>query len=238
MKRRDFLGWTTAVSGAYIFSDNPSIRNSTADYSPLNHYSGVPDYFFSEDFQSEAEEDFENFQTEKIKRDEPNLFIDLRPVDIGEIAEEFREDIENWFQMNGVSTLCSVHSDTITSLNDEHDKENIYRIIGGMDNPGKRENLYSKVDKIYKNAAVQVFLVPWDIAGPDGTPDYDGVAAGTRAAVEYTVFRDESLDITYHEILHCIGLEHSDEPDNIMHPHSEGGSLSSEQWDYVRDQLS
>jgi hypothetical protein len=243
LKRRDVIKGLTTVGFLNITegSAHRDTRNFAQDKLDLfNGYNGVPRHYFEDsNFRDRVEEDFNYQDPSKLVQGEPNMIVDFRVYDNLDVDISFYDEVEDFFSEHGVNTMCIEYGENLDSSNIENHEQAI-KILGNSEIPESidSESVYSRIDTAYQNLGVQVFLVPWDIAGPNGGYEFTGIALGTRSVVEFGRNIESNLDITKHEILHTLGLDHSDNPDNLMYYKEGGSDLNPCQWEEVREQLS
>lgn len=242
MKRRDVIKGLTTIGFLNIAegSAHRHTRNFAHDkFDLFNGYNGVPKHYFEDsEVRDRLDEDFNYHDSSKLVQGEPNIIVDFRVYDDLEIDRSFYDDIENFFP-DPINTMCIEYSENLDSDNIEN-RDQAIKILGNSEVPDSidSDSVYSGIDTTYQNLGIQVFLVPWDIAGPDGRYEFAGVALGTRSVVESGQDIESNSEITKHEILHCLGLGHSDDQDNLMYYKAGGEEVNSHQWQEVREQLS
>lgn len=218
-----------------------STRNNGYDHFNLfGGYSGVPNYYFeNEDFQQKMDKDFNRHRSGKMDIEGLNIIVDFRLFDDLEVDRSFYDDLEEFFSEGGINTMCIEYNENLDSSKMDN-REKATNILGepSIKELVDPENPYSEIDSLYQNLAIQVFLAPWELAGPDGNDKFAGIAVGTRSAIEFGFNREIEFRVAKHEIGHCLGLKHPQEQDNLMNSSASDGSFNSEQWDKIRDQLS
>lgn len=243
MKRRDFIKGLSTAGFLNITegSAHRHTRNFAYDnFDLFNGYNGVPKHYFeNSEFRDRVEKDFNYHDPSKLVRGEPNMIVDFRIYDDLDVDKFFYEEIEDFFSMHGVNTMCIEYSEKLESDNIENHEQAI-KILGNSEPPKSvdSDSVYSRIDTAYQILGVQVFLVPWDIEGPNGRDEFAGIALGTRSAVEFGRDMESNQDVTKHEILHTLSLGHFDNPDNLMYYKEGGDEINSYQWQEVRNQLS
>lgn len=238
------LGWGSS-SVAFLMAeglDGRITKNGVVDSVGIPEYSGVPDYCFGDEFKDRLGQDFHRHdRINQIDPEEPNMVIDFRPFDDVELEDDLYRELEIWFDNNGIDVACLEYKESIDSSGLEK-RNDSSEILKSGDFTGKvlSQEPYFSIGKDYRDMAVQVFLAPWKLIGPDENKTYGGMAYGTRSIVNISDQTQYDLfTVTAHEVLHCTGLRHSEKSGNLMNPGEEDyKGLNEIQWRKVRKQLS
>lgn len=266
--RRRFLKTAalgTVVGGtAGVFG---SSRNLDSSETP-EKYSGIPEQYLNGKERAEVIETVKHlFDVEDFRPEGYDLLVDARYVEGERFADQNIRRVESFFENYGFDLKFLEYSEEFSIEDFENNFEASTEDILSEED----ESLYNRwVEDIMKDTAIQVFFIPGieteygefirngeeipgiedleqgDKIGADGVAFYDRTAISTdeyflQDLDEIERNPDTKFYKTVHELLHTLGLEHTEDKNNVMYGNElrtgRRLELNNKQVKNVQDQL-
>ncbi len=255
ISRRDTAIWVggavlSAIKGPLAFKYFG--ENAGLVLSDSFGYYGVPDTYFEDDeFWQDVEQDFNRYHEDVLKKGEPNMMMDVRLSEGVEVSYDVYDDIEEAFSPE-INALVLEHKEKFSRQKLDTSEDVVSQLIGSTRNLeeilGLQDIVYNDIDSRYRYAAIQVFMVPWEIK-PGCCESSDSGAAGAavydRAVVRlledgFNRYSPRLRDVVLHEIGHILGEVHVDDENNLMYEEilfSKEQNFSDEQLERFAERL-
>lgn len=259
INRRNFL---RGMAGAIALSSQGSLGSSGYNGIPLN-------YQYDTGFQEKLDDLYGKDRPE-FDEDQPNVLLDVIEVGDNYIQGELIEEVESIHDENGVNAAIGVRQESYPEdVFAEKYGGNVSKILGAygysgfVKNEVSQEMRDSAIQLIMTPGIREGDNEGW-LECPEkemcraGFAERSVVALGSDTAFEekYNWIEENKPDIDLeenydfvdikkltlmHEKGHTYGLEHSDDPSEVMHEdpaYYAGPGYRPDEWDYIRRKLS
>lgn len=230
MGRRDFLkagvAGATSIPVGYKLLEKPRVSEEQLDEMYVAGFSG-------------------------FDKNRPNVILDVLEVGDNYLQEEVIDTVESIYDDNGINMIIGRREQKYPE--EDFIKRyggNAAKILGTGDYKGfVREQISSPM----LSSAIQTVVSPGKVDNPEGWLEYeemyrtgfatDSIALGSDTAFEQgypdDVIRGKTT-VLMHEIGHVCGLEHTDDPSNVMYEYVDLNAdleYSDEQWDKIKKSI-